>query len=63
MISNIDKQMIKLMYKNIIENYEFPKFGSPETKCEKCMFFKVACIPPPQYVGCLGGWKMEEEER
>ena len=61
MTSNIDKQMIRLIYKNIIDNSEYPKFGSPETNCDKCMFYKIACVPPSGYIGCLGGWKREEE--
>lgn len=61
MISNIDKEMIKLIYENIIDKGEFPKFGSPEMKCDKCMFHRIVCQPSPEYVGCYHGWKREEE--
>lgn len=61
MISNADKEMIKLIYKNIIDKGEFPKFGSPEMKCSKCMFYGIACQPSSEYVGCHHGWKREEE--
>ena len=58
-MSYIDNKIIKLIHKNIIENGEFPKFGSPETKCNKCMFYNTACFPRPEYVGCYSGWKKE----
>ena len=61
MIKNIDKKMIKLLHDNIRTNGTYPNFGSPETKCAKCMFYMISCFPSPQYVGCLGGWKKEEE--
>ena len=61
MTNNTDKQMIKIIYKNITEKCEFPKFGSPEINCDKCMFYGVACQPLPEYVGCFHGWKREEE--
>ena len=54
--------MIKIIYKNITEKCEFPKFGSPEINCEKCMFYGVACKPLPEYVGCFHGLKREEEK-
>lgn len=62
MINDIDKKMIKIIYENIMEKCEFPKFGSPETKCDKCMFYGVACQPLPKYIGCYHGWKREEEQ-
>ena len=58
-MSYIDNEMIKLVHKNIREKGEYPIFGSPETKCSKCMFYWISCFPHPQYVGCLGGWKRE----
>lgn len=61
MISNTDKKIIKMIYENIVHNGEFPKFGSPEIKCDKCMFYGVACLPLPDYVGCYYGWKREEK--
>lgn len=61
MISNIDKKMINIIYENIVKKGEFPKMGSPETRCEKCMFYGIACIPLPEYVGCYHGWKREKE--
>jgi hypothetical protein len=39
----------------------FPKFGSPEIKCDKCMFYKIVCQPIPEHIGCYCGWKREEE--
>lgn len=60
MITETDKKMIKLLFENT-KNGDFPKFGSPETKCSKCMFYGIACFPSSEYVGCLGGWKREEE--
>ena len=60
MINEIDKKMIKLLFENA-RNGKFPEFGSPETSCDKCMFCGVACETSPEYVGCFGGWKREEE--
>lgn len=62
MINNIDKIMINKLYKDIMDKCEFPKFGSPETHCSKCMFYGVACQPLPEYVGCFHGWKREEPQ-
>ena len=40
---------------------EYPNFGSPECRCSKCMFHKVACNPSGKnVVGCFHGWKIEE---
>ena len=49
-------------YCAIIDRCEFPKFGSPEMKCDKCMFNEVTCHPYSDCVGCFLGWKMESEE-
>ena len=61
MTSNIEKIMIKKILEDIITKGEYPKFGSPETRCNKCMFYNIACNPLPKYVGCFHGWKREEE--
>lgn len=60
MRSNTETKIIKTIYKNIMDKGEFPKFGSPETKCNKCMFYATACFPLPDCVGCFHGWKREE---
>ncbi len=57
----IEEKLIKNAFIGVITKGEYPNFGSPECKCDKCMFYKVACVPPSGYVGCLGGWKREEE--
>ena len=54
----------EIILRNIFEDIQkgiYPKFGSPEIKCNKCMFYKVTCSPSPEYVGCYGGWKREKE--
>ena len=61
MMSNIEKVMIKKFFEDIVTKCEFPKFGSPETKCDKCMFYNIACNPLHEYVGCYHGWKREVE--
>lgn len=61
MRSNAETKIIKTIYKNIMNKGEFPKFGSPEIKCNKCMFYGTACLPSPDCVGCFHGWKREEE--
>ena len=61
-MNNIDKMMIIKIYDNIVNKCEFPKFGSPETRCDKCMFHGIACLPLQGYVGCFHGWKREEEK-
>lgn len=61
-MNNIEKEWIKIIYNNIIEQVKFPKFGSPETSCDKCMFHKIACFPfRADVVGCYHGWKREKE--
>ena len=61
MISNSEKKIIKAIYDDIVTRYEFPKFGSPEIHCDKCMFYGIACHPSHEYVGCFHGWKREEK--
>ena len=60
MQNKTDKLMIKMVFEEL-KNGNFPKFGSPETKCEKCMFSGISCFPGIGVVGCLGGWKKEGE--
>lgn len=60
MFSKTDGLMIKAVYGEL-KNGNFPKFGSPETKCKKCMFCGITCFPETGVVGCLGGWKKEGE--
>ena len=59
MMNSIDKKMIEMTFENIMTKGEFPKFGSPETECNKCMFYRIACCPPSYCVGCFSGWKRE----
>lgn len=61
MVSETDKKMIKLLFDNAMLKGEYPNFGFPETRCDKCMFAGIACETSPEYVGCLGGWKREVE--
>ena len=61
MMSNSDKKMIEVIYEDIMTKAEFPKFGSPETNCNTCMFYNVVCYPSSNCVGCYHGWKREEE--
>lgn len=56
----IDKKMTIQIYEDILRGRGFPKFGSPETKCNRCMFYEVACFPSSEYVGCFSGWKRED---
>lgn len=60
-MDKIDGIIIKNIHEDIIKRGVYPKFGSPEIKCAKCMFYKVTCSPSPEYVGCYGGWKREKE--
>lgn len=57
----IKKEIIKMLYKDIIEKSIYPRVGSPECKCDKCMFFEIACNPSSLTAGCFYGWKMDEE--
>ena len=59
--STAEIAIIKAFYERIMNKGEFPKFGSPETRCDKCMFFKIACFPSSNCVGCFHGWKREGE--
>lgn len=58
---NAETILIKAIFKNITLKGKFPKFGSPETRCDKCMFNKIACFPASNCVGCFHGWKREGE--
>lgn len=61
-ISNeVDRIIIKNIHEDIIKRGIYPKFGSPETKCNKCMFYGISCGSKLGRVGCLSGWKMAEE--
>lgn len=60
MMSETNNKMIKMLFENTKKGV-FPKFGSPETRCDKCMFAGIACETSTEYVGCLGGWKREVE--
>lgn len=67
-IKPLDESRVNKVAENIIRGVfediqkgNWPKFGSPETKCNKCMFFGVTCGHVAGRVGCLGGWKMTEE--
>lgn len=54
----------KTILKTIFEDTKrgvWPNFGSPETKCIKCMFYGIVCDPDPKYVGCFGGWKRSDQ--
>ena len=62
MMSKSDMKMIEIIFNNIMLKDEFPKFGSPETRCDKCMFYNVVCWPAPRYVGCFHGWKKEKDD-
>lgn len=59
-MNNSDKKIIRLIFEKMKQG-DFPNFGSPETKCDKCMFYGIACFPSSEYVGCLGGWKREAD--
>lgn len=59
-MDKIDEKIIRKIFEDITKGI-WPKFGSPETKCSKCMFFGIICPPNPEYLGCYGGWKREEE--
>ena len=56
----IEEKIIRDIFENM-KNEIFPEFGSPETRCNKCMFYEVVCPPRYDRVGCYGGWKREEE--
>ena len=57
----IEEKIIDDIFMKIITNGEFPKFGSPEVRCDKCMFNKIICPSSnkPNVVGCFHGWKKE----
>lgn len=55
-MTEVEKKIMQEIFADIKKG-KFPDFGSPETKCEKCMFYKTVCFQSAEYVGCLGGWK------
>lgn len=56
----IEEKIVNDLFMNVITKGEYPKFGSPECKCDKCMFNEVACKPSRKdVVGCFHGWKKE----
>lgn len=58
-MNSIEEKIIRGIFDDMMMG-NFPKFGSPETRCDKCMFYKVVCLPSPEHVGCYCGWKREE---
>lgn len=62
MIGFIEEAIIRNAFMNMITKGEYPDFGSPECRCNKCMFYKVMCNPKDEnVVGCFHGWKREKE--
>ena len=59
--NKIEEKILRHIFNERLKG-NWPKFGSPETRCAKCMFFGVTCGPVANRVGCLGGWKMTEEQ-
>ena len=59
-MSKADRVIIRAIWEQMRKGIK-PPFGSPETKCNKCMFSGVVCIPDDRIPGCLGGWKREVE--
>lgn len=58
----IEEKIVNDIFMNVIAKGEYPAFGSPECKCNKCMFYKIACKPSDKnVVGCFHGWKRESE--
>ena len=58
----IEETIINNLFKNIVTKGQYPEFGSPECKCNKCMFYKVACPSSHKQnvAGCFHGWKRDE---
>ena len=59
-MNKVEEKIIRNIFDDMMMG-NFPKFGSPETKCDKCMFYKVVCNPVPEHVGCYCGWKRESD--
>lgn len=59
-MNKVDERIVRNIF-NDMQKGIWPKFGSPETRCDKCMFFGIICLPSPEYVGCYCGWKKEKE--
>jgi hypothetical protein len=59
-MDDLEKKIIINIFEDMLCGV-FPKFGSPETKCDKCMFYKVVCLPAPEHIGCYCGWKREAD--
>ena len=57
----IEKKFIDNIFTKVITKGEYPKFGSPECKCNKCMFHKISCNPSNEVAGCFHGWKREKD--
>ena len=57
----IEEKIINDAFMNIVTKGEFPEFGSPEVRCNKCMFNKIICPSSnkPDVVGCFHGWKKQ----
>lgn len=58
--NKIKKKIVKMLYKDAVTKGKYPRVGSPECKCKKCMFFEIVCNPRDGVVGCFHGWKMNE---
>ena len=55
-MTEVEKKIMQEIFADIKKG-KFPTFGSPETWCNRCMFYKTACFPSAECIGCLGGWK------
>lgn len=62
MMSKSDMKMIEIIFNNIMLKGEFPKCGSTETRCDKCMFYNFVCWSASRCVECFHGWKKEKED-
>ena len=56
----IEEKIIVDAFMDIVIKGEYPKFGSPEVHCNKCMFYGIACNPSDNIVGCFHGWKKKQ---
>lgn len=55
--NKIDEIILRNMFEDMLKG-NFPKIGTPTTRCNECSFYGVACMPSSEYCGCYSGWKM-----
>lgn len=59
--NKVDEIILRNMFEDMLKG-NFPKIGTPTTRCSECTFYGVTCTPSPEYCGCYSGWTIEKNK-